>query len=166
MRARTWLFTSLALVAACAEDESRLEAEQQQLEQRAAELAERFAHRDTQVSEGLSVQLVFEGDADLDLYVTGPLLETVYFANRTSKSGGQIGEDIRCDSAGPRLEEVVFETPLPGKYRVGVDFPKRCKGENGVAPFAVSVLHSGGHQQVTGQVLLQQFEIVVLEVEL
>ena len=32
---------------------------------------------------------------DLDLYVTDPLLETLYFANKESKSGGRISRGTR-----------------------------------------------------------------------
>ena len=58
------------------------------------------------VSEGgLRVELVFSDDADLDLYVTGPDLETVYFANTPTRAGGALERDLRCDGEpGTRVE--------------------------------------------------------------
>ena len=75
----------------------------------------------------LRVELAFGQDADLDLYVTDPLQETVYFANTPSQQGGVLLDDRRCDSPPPRIETVVFEHPPPGRYRVGVDYPRRCR---------------------------------------
>jgi len=114
----------------------------------------------------LSVQLAFEASADLDLYVTGPTLETVYFANHKSKSGGEISKDVRCDSDGDRIEEIVFDNPLPGRYRVGVDFPEGCDEGVLLAPYAVSVRHDGEERQVFGTVTLEQFDVIVLEFEI
>jgi uncharacterized protein YfaP (DUF2135 family) len=117
-------------------------------------------------SEALIVQLMFDSDVDLDLYVTDPMLETVYFANHKSKAGGEISGDVRCDTEGDRLEMVSFPAPVPGRYRVGVDFPARCAGESGPAAFAVRVQHPNGELSKTGAVYFEQFEVAVLEFEI
>ena len=166
MKPLFFLFGFAVLVSGCGASESELEAQQARLDQKAKALGAVFQGRETQILQGLSVQLAFEADTDLDLYVTGPLLETVYFANLASKSGGELSADVRCDSEGQRLEEVVFVDPLPGKYRIGVDFPERCNSENSPAPYAVSVLYQGQHQQVWGSATLKQFEVIVFEFEL
>jgi hypothetical protein len=70
----------------------------------------------------LRVRLAFGAAADLDLYVTDPLDETIYFANERATGGGRLVADARCDSPDPRVEEVVFEAPRAGRYRVGVDY--------------------------------------------
>jgi len=72
------------------------------------------------------VRLVFGEDADLDLYVTGPAQESVYFGNRTSRDGGELLADQRCDATSPRVETIAFARATPGRYRVGVDFMIRC----------------------------------------
>lgn len=143
-----------------------IEAEKAALEKKAKALSSAFTVNEGSSGDGLTIKLAFEENADLDLYVTGPMLETVYFANHTSKSGGEITEDVRCDSEGKRIEEVRFAHPIPGRYRVGVDFPEGCEEGLTRAPFAVSVTHDGEEQQVFGTVTLQQFEVVVLEFEL
>jgi hypothetical protein len=81
------------------------------------------------------VRLVFGADADLDLYVTGPSDETVYFANDASRDGGRLVADRRCDAPAPRVETIEFARAAPGRYRVGVDFMMRCARGIDRAPF-------------------------------
>jgi len=111
----------------------------------------------------LVMQLVFTSDADLDIYVTDPQLETVYFANGRAKSGGQISEDIKCDADELRIEEVRFESPLPGRYRVGVDFPKSCNGDNNEAVYIIITTFGERREEANGSVRLQQFKVVAAE---
>ncbi len=120
----------------------------------------------TDDTDDLVFKLAFGEEADLDIYVTDPLLETVYFANHASKSGGHINRDVRCESEGPRIEEVRFANPLPGKYRVGVDLPKRCDEKQDSAAYAISVSGRGVNRQIHGVVPLQYFQVVVLEFDL
>ncbi len=129
----------------------------------AAELAaELEEHGDVDKSD-LVVRLAFGSEADLDLYVTDPLLETVYFANRKARSGGRITADLRCDAPAPRVEELRFEAPLPGRYRVGIDHPARC--DDGVEPvaYAVSVRGPGLRRGAQGSIAVEEFLLVALE---
>ena len=133
----------------------------------------------SQGEESLTIQLTFGEDADLDLYVTDPLLETVYFANYNSVSGGRISKDVRCaksadreneseqnEGASPRIEEVRFDKPLPGRYRIGIDYSRKCDGAEEQAAFAISVLHKGEQMQKVGSVSFEQFEVVIMEFEI
>ena len=163
----------LAVVVLCAVSCSGPEASQAELklhlENRGAELSILLnqANAGTKQREtGLLVQLAFGAEADLDLYVTDPLLETVYFANHESKSGGRISDDVRCDEQTLRLEEVWFDAPIPGRYRVGIDYPERCDGSKEAAAYVVSVLQNGKRKEVSGSVSLRQFEVIVLEFSL
>ena len=110
----------------------------------------------------VQVQLVFGADADLDLYVTDPDQETVYFANTPSRLGGALEADQRCDAALPRVETIRFEAAPAGRYRVGVDFPERCGGR-GPAPFALLVRGPGLDRVERGEVALGEFRLRVLE---
>jgi hypothetical protein len=109
------------------------------------------------------VRLAFDAAADLDLYVTGPRRETVYFANSPSRIGGRLEADRRCDAPAPRIETVVFPDPWPGPYRVGVDFPEACDGGSDAAAFALDVRSAAGHVERLGTVRPGEFEPVVLE---
>jgi len=109
------------------------------------------------------VRLAFDARADLDLYVTGPRRETVYFANTPTKLGGRLDADRRCDAPAPRIETVVFPEPWPGPYRVGVDFPEACDGGREPADFALDVHSAAGLARRTGRVRPGEFEPMVLE---
>ena len=98
----------------------------------------------------LVVRLAFEAGADLDLYVSDPLDETVYFANTPARSGGALDADRRCAEPGDRVETVRFAAPLAGRYRVGVDFQHRCESEERVAPWAISIDANGERRVLRG----------------
>jgi hypothetical protein len=75
--------------------------------------------------EGLVVTLAWGAAADLDLYVTLPGGESLYYAN----PGQAFVGDARCDTAAaPRTETARWRNPAPGRYRIGVDFPETCDG--------------------------------------
>lgn len=111
------------------------------------------------------MRLAFGPEADLDLYVTDPMGEAVYFANPRAASGGRLDGDRRCGDAVPRIEEVTFPSPRPGRYRVGVDFPERCDSRAADAAFAVSVEHGARREERPGRASLRRFEPIVLEID-
>jgi hypothetical protein len=98
----------------------------------------------------LVVRLAFEAGADLDLYVSDPLEETVYYANTPVRSGGALDADRRCEDAAPRVETVRFARPLAGRYRVGVDFQQRCPGGADVAAWAIAIETHGERRLLRG----------------
>ncbi len=112
----------------------------------------------------LVVQLAFDASADLDLYVTDPLQETVYFANTPSRSGGFLDRDRTCKDAAPRVEAIVFERPPPGRYRIGVEHAQPCGAGVG-APFAVRALHGERRFETSGVLPPRRFAPIVLELE-
>lgn len=116
----------------------------------------------------LRFALAFGGEADLDLFVTGPRQETVYFANTPSAVGGELEADLRCDAPAPRAEIVTFRDAPAGRYRVSVDFPRRCDGEaEGAAPYAVHVARDGVALGAThGIIRPGEFLTIVLETEI
>jgi len=113
----------------------------------------------------LRVELAFGEGADLDLYVTDPALETVYFANTPTRLGG-LEADLRCGSAGPRIEVVRFPAAPAGRYRVGVDFPERCGTRGDEGGFRLRVRGPGVAREIEGRVAFGRFESRVLEFEL
>jgi hypothetical protein len=112
------------------------------------------------------VRLVFGAEADLDLYVTDPLLETVYFANTPIRSGGAIGRDRRCESPAPRIEMVTFPKAPAGRYRVGVDFPRRCRLSVRRAPYLVIVEDGSRRIEQRGEIDFARFQPRVIEFDL
>jgi hypothetical protein len=109
------------------------------LSARAAALEAKLAAAPPAPAGELVVRLAFEPGADLDLYVSDPLEETVYYANTPARSGGALEADRRCREPGDGVETVRFAAPRAGRYRVGVDFQHRCDGEERVAPWVLSI---------------------------
>ena len=113
----------------------------------------------------LRVELVFGAGADLDLYLTDPSQETVYYANSPSRvNGGRLEADLRCEAAAPRVESVVFASAPPGRYRVGVDRAETCPGGAAVELFLVTVEAPGGERrELRGEIARGRFLARVLE---
>jgi hypothetical protein len=114
----------------------------------------------------LVVELVFGADADLDLYVSDPSEETAYFANTPVRSGGEHARDLRCDAPAPRVEVVRWQAPPAGRYRVGVDFPERCREGVSSAPYRIRIDGPGGRQEREGEARFGRFDPVVLDFEI
>jgi hypothetical protein len=136
------------------------------LEREATQLEARLAVASPGPSGAVRVHLAFSEAVDLDLYVTGPRAETVYYANSPSAIGGELIRDLRCQHTGPRTETIQFRHPAPGRYRVGVDYPHACRGEAGAAAFVVLVETPSGRTLRRGLAALQVFEPIVLEFDL
>jgi hypothetical protein len=120
-------------------------------------------------SSGLLVRLAFDDVADLDLFVTDPLQESVYFANSPTRSGGRLIDDRRCNDPSPRVEAIHFAKPIPGRYRVGVDFHGRCE-ETSVSGdakseglYVVRVEEGGRVLERRGMLTPGLFEVIVIE---
>jgi len=124
-----------------------------------------------EATSGLNVRLAFDGAVDLDLFVTDPLQESVYFANTPSKTGGRLLADRRCGDPDLRVETIHFPAPPPGRYRVGVDFHKRCQdseygsSEQKDGLYHVRVDHAGESWTREGLLRPGRFEVIVLEVD-
>lgn len=79
----------------------------------------------------VQVNVTWNSKADVDLHVLDPLGEEVYWAHRTSVSGGQLDLDSNagCASDGPRAENIFWASGLiapHGDYVVRVDHWSNC----------------------------------------
>ncbi len=119
---------------------------------------------------GLTVQVTWNARVDLDLYLTDPTSETVYFGNNPSRTGARLLRDTRCDdiasATAPFVETATMAEPVPGHYRVGVDFIDRCGGSDKLVEFRVVVDLAGARRDTTGMVRPDQFQPVALEFDL
>ncbi len=117
-------------------------------------------------AEPLRIQLSFGPEADLDLWVTDPAGETIYFANpRSNATGGALEADRRCGDPVPRIETIAFQQAPPGRYRIGVDFPERCGSVRGPVPFRVVVLDGLRRQERSGEIALGEFIARLIELD-
>ena len=130
-------------------------------------LAEHLAGLPAAAPGDLTVSLAFGPASDLDLYVTGPREETVYYANTPSRIGGALTLDRRCVHDAPRVETVVFPAPLiPGRYRVGVDYPDSCDEARAAVPFALRIDGPEADRALEGLAAHRVFEPIVWEFEI
>jgi hypothetical protein len=102
---------------------------------------------------GVTVTLLWSAPVDLDLYVTGPGRETVYFASPQTPSGGVLERDARCAdrAAPPRTEQVRWTRPPAGRYRVGVDFIESCDGGGSDAAYRLVIDVGGRRTELQGR---------------
>jgi uncharacterized protein YfaP (DUF2135 family) len=123
----------------------------------------------TAVAPGVRVSLLWSALVDLDLYVTDPSLETVYFGNPVSGTGGRLERDVTCETLeggakGRSLVEAVgWDSPTHGRYRVGVDFIDACGSKIEEAEFRVVTEVWGNRHEQTGTVRRARFQSVVIE---
>ena len=102
----------------------------------------------------VQVTLIWTSKADLDLAVTDPSLEEVYYSNPTASSGGTLDRDANypcnTDSSSPAAENIYWPTGAApsGDYRASVIYTSDCSRE-GVQTFDL-IIQVGGvvvHQQ-------------------
>jgi hypothetical protein len=112
---------------------------------------------------GLVVTLAWSAPVDLDLYVTTPGGETIYYANPRRA----FVRDARCADgpSGPRSEEVRWRSPSPGRYRLGVDFPEACGDGVREAPYRLVVDVDGTRTEHDGTARLLVRQPWVAEVD-
>ncbi|OUR75957.1 hypothetical protein A9Q83_16470 [Alphaproteobacteria bacterium 46_93_T64] len=92
----------------------------------------------------MTVQLSWDLPVDLDLFLTDPSGETVYFANRKARSGVRMGAMTGCqavETLSPPYEETMnIPNAEIGVYRISVDYIKDCGSNNLRADFKLTLL--------------------------
>jgi uncharacterized protein YfaP (DUF2135 family) len=106
----------------------------------------------------VQVNISWNSSADVDLYVTDPVGEEIYYAHRGSHSGGQLDIDSNaaCNSDGPRAENIFWPfgiVPPKGDYNIRVNYWSACGEES--TDYVVTIRTKGGtpviyHGHLTG----------------
>lgn len=102
----------------------------------------------------VQVTLRWSNTADLDLFVTGPDGDQVYYGSRQSSSGGQLDHDANypcADATNSPVENVFWPVggAPTGEYVVEVRYYSECYGE-GWTRFTVDVLVDGAREIFEG----------------
>jgi tRNA (guanosine-2'-O-)-methyltransferase len=92
----------------------------------------------------MQVTAAWDTGADLDLYVTGPLGDTLSFQRPATPTGARVDHSGRGDCAdmpNPRSENIrwVGSRPIDGIYEVAVHYWGECLGSGGPTELTLSV---------------------------
>jgi hypothetical protein len=101
----------------------------------------------------VQVTLTWQAEVDVDLYVTDPAGDTVYYGNRSVLSGGELDRDNMCgDFEWGRPENVYWpQAGAPaGTYTVKVRYYGSCGSEDPTVAWTVRVIVGGTAQSFTG----------------
>ena len=101
----------------------------------------------------VQVTLTWQADVDVDLYVTDPAGDTVYYGNRSVSSGGELDRDNMCgDFEWGRPENVFWpQAGAPsGTYAVKVRYYGSCASGDPDVAWTVRVIAGGAAQSFTG----------------
>lgn len=101
----------------------------------------------------MQVTAAWNTGSDIDLYVTGPLGDTLSFQRRSTPSGGRVdhvGRGNCADMPNPRVENIrwVGQRPIPGIYEVEIHYWGECITGGGPTTVTVSVAIG---RQIAGQ---------------
>jgi hypothetical protein len=103
----------------------------------------------TRVGTGdVRVTITWTNRNDIDLYVTDPSLERIWYADRQSPSGGFLDVDANanCGTTTDRPVENVFwptgGSPS-GSYRIEIDYYRQCTGQPLSTPVRVQIVSAG-----------------------
>jgi hypothetical protein len=99
----------------------------------------------------MSISLSWNGDADLDLHVTDPAGETIYYFHPTSASGAGLNRDRQCGGDLATTEVVSYSSNQApgGKYLISVHHFRSC-GQPADVPWKITVDSDRGSQTFTG----------------
>ena len=114
------------------------------------------------------VTLTWQSTADLDLWVTDPYEERIFWGYRESSSGGLLDADDRCTDhgfdgipGGPENIYWPYGSAPYGTYIVEVNYYAACSGE-GTTEWEVRVIRDGHEEVLTGVISPDQTILVTI----
>lgn len=101
----------------------------------------------------MDITLSWSGAADLDLHVTDPYAETIYYFHPTSESGGSLQQDGECAGSGDHQETVSYPSGMAasGMYQISIHYFRACGSANDVT-WNVKVDSDKGTQNYSGNI--------------
>ncbi|MEQ9462956.1 MAG: hypothetical protein RJQ10_04815 [Haliea sp.] len=108
----------------------------------------------TGVDSSLEISLDWRSNppVDLDIYVTEPGGETIFFDNEVSAAGGSLDWDNQCSNyQDGRTENVSWTSPPIGSYKIEVDCFDACTTSSATVPFKINVKAGGSTSSYSGQ---------------
>ncbi len=101
-----------------------------------------YGYKDYSAGTGeLQITLTWTGNVDVDIWVTDPNGEKVYFAHRKSQSGGSLDRDNLCRVKPGLSENIFWEDAPPGEYKVQVNYFTACDKHKPDAYWKVNIFN-------------------------
>ncbi|HSP05666.1 MAG TPA: hypothetical protein VLR94_00740, partial [Acidobacteriota bacterium] len=99
----------------------------------------------------LTFTLTWNGSADLDLHVTDPFGETIYYFHPSSASGGSLLNDRECGDTTDQPEVISYPSgqAASGKYQVSIHYFRAC-GASRDASWSLMIDSDKGSQSLQG----------------
>jgi len=113
----------------------------------------------------VGVTLTWGKKVDLDLYVTDPSGETIYYAHDSSESGGKLDVDRKCSNidGGPLMENIFWPSGKAptGAYTVKVNFFENCSNLPTPISFNVKTVINGNPTTFSKTIANEQDDVAV-----
>lgn len=76
----------------------------------------------------IQIELTWDGNADLDLHVTDPYGETIYYFHPSSRSSGRFENDRECYNNNGQPERITYDdgSAAAGNYQISVHYFRPC----------------------------------------
>jgi hypothetical protein len=106
----------------------------------------------------IAIELNWEGSADLDLHVTDPYGETLYYFRPRNHAGGEYLEDRECHNNSGQSERVAYEsgTAASGLYQISIHYFRPCGNARDVR-WNISVTADGRSSSFSGTISPGQY---------
>lgn len=112
----------------------------------------------------LEIELYWSNPVDLDLFVTAPDGETIYYGNPKSRAGDLIRSQSNCASVKtnptPWRERAMINAAQSGIYRVSVDFIFNCGSGLKQADAVLKLIDTENKLQLAAQTIIVEKQIL------
>lgn len=112
----------------------------------------------------LEIELYWSNPVDLDLFVTAPDGETIYYGNPKSRAGDHIMAQSNCEGVksdtAPWRERARIKAAQNGRYRVSVDFIFDCGSALKQADAMLTLIDPKTKRQIANHVIKVEKQIL------
>jgi hypothetical protein len=101
----------------------------------------------------IQIELTWDGNADLDLHVSDPYGETLYYFHPSSQSGGRFEDDRECYNNNGQPERIIYNdgSAAAGAYQISIHYFRPC-GEAADVHWNLSVTADNRSQNYSGTI--------------
>jgi uncharacterized protein YfaP (DUF2135 family) len=114
--------------------------------------------------DNLRLELSWRAPVDLDLFVTNPSGETIYYGNKKSRNGDKLVQESNCKNLTTKpvimRETVLIPSAISGRYRVSVDFIFQCETNSEEADAGLTLFNAQTESALAQQTITVKRQIL------